>query len=909
MKRFIFLSIALFILAFSSGTYADWWNDGEYSTDVNTIALWHCNQNSGTTVTDATGNFDGTSTSDQIWDSNVKKWGSGACGFDKVYYFSNDTLWDDGLPNEFTAEFWLYLLEDIDASLPVNHSTWGKYNDNTGGARDWWNASFQNGSGYLLTQARSNETAYNLAGVQVDWNAFQWYHIAYIFDGTTMALYVDGVKDAGAAYAPMEAGSFTDFYFGTTPFGIGTEIINAIIDEIRFSDVNRAEFPSPPVSADVVDINSWRVNGFDESQVAYPKFSYLNDLNLTIDFNVFNKDNNRMTVDINYGTETTQGTGTIIVSDLNLSAAVCSDQDFTTISSCSWDWNISSVADNNYFLIFSLDSGSVAGNATDNTDNSLRIMTTEMKLRFLDENTSKPIQNLSVLFDDTTYTTEGDGIITVNLSYVTPGDYTIQAWQDDNYGTRYFEYDINQTSGIDANLSILRDVNGQVVEFVFYDSDQTTLLANKRMHFYYNGVGAIIAGIRTTDASGATSLFMNPDRNYYFIAQQGDDTQIRYDRVNATFNIPKDEDSLAGITPFDVKQSGIGLIDYANQSANIELYLFPNTVSYYTFDTNGGNAYLTRKKVVKYLGNPATATIQVYLPNVDNGVESVFFTKDSDLSTVPGIRIVVFKNIEGAGTAEVQSVITDDAGTATMSFIIDDLYSFDVYDEDDVFVFSFELRPNFTSYYINLGTASLITTPTELEYIFVLGIPNERYIAFDSSGYDINITVDVNNGTIATSWFTVSNDDGNITFNTSCGSSCSYHLELPDLNNTMDLTVTVFVETASGLKYLNSWTFVPYDSSGYNLVATLQSCDFKQGFGCDCDSNVPCFFLLMVAVFLMIATVLAIGRTITTDRSALGIVVVIEMSIFTYFTWIPAGFFILATLAVFAGLVLSRRDF
>ena len=79
--------------------------------------------------------------------------------------------------------------------------------------------------------------------------------------------------------------------------------------------------------------------------------------------------------------------------------------------------------------------------------------------------------------------------------------------------------------------------------------------------------------------------------------------------------------------------------------------------------------------------------------------------------------------------------------------------------------------------------------------------------------------------------------------------------------------------------------------------------------GCSTDPNVPCFSLLIIAAFITIAVIASAGVGVTTDMSALGIVGIISLALFTYFTWIPVGFFILAALAAFAGLVISRRGF
>ncbi|MCX6799169.1 MAG: Ig-like domain-containing protein, partial [Candidatus Diapherotrites archaeon] len=106
------------------------------------------------------------------------------------------------------------------------------------------------------------------------------------------------------------------------------------------------------VSHDTIpDVNITAIDSRDISN-ALPFFSYAADQNLTIDFNVFDIENDRLTVDINYSTSNSQGSGTVIVSDLNLTTAVCPSQKWDdNVSRCSWDWNISGVGDNNYYIL------------------------------------------------------------------------------------------------------------------------------------------------------------------------------------------------------------------------------------------------------------------------------------------------------------------------------------------------------------------------------------------------------------------------------------------------------------------------------------------------------------------------------------------------------------------------------
>ncbi|MFH0955174.1 MAG: polysaccharide deacetylase family protein [Candidatus Micrarchaeota archaeon] len=127
------------------------------------------------------------------------------------------------------------------------------------------------------------------------------------------------------------------------------------------------------------DVNLTRIDSYLDNQ-PLPVFSYARDGNLTIDFNV-QDDTNNLLVDLNYSLSATQGTGTSIVRDLNLSSLStsgpyhCQDTNFFDSTQCSIDWNISNIVDANYFLLISI----TDGNQTDfnSSDNNFMIDNTK----------------------------------------------------------------------------------------------------------------------------------------------------------------------------------------------------------------------------------------------------------------------------------------------------------------------------------------------------------------------------------------------------------------------------------------------------------------------------------------------------------------------------------------------------
>ncbi|MDD5162865.1 MAG: Ig-like domain-containing protein [Candidatus ainarchaeum sp.] len=195
-------------------------------------------------------------------------------------------------------------------------------------------------------------------------------------------------------------------------------------------------FPFPP------DGNIAKIDGYPDNQ-ALPVFSYVRDGNLTIDFNVQNIDVNNLLVDLNYSSQKTQGTGTVIVADLNLNtlgttgAYHCEDTNFLNATDCGIDWNIATVPDGNYYLLLLVKDGvNTDFNSSDNN--------------FMVDNTA-PTVSISSPTDGSTSTSS-----TVTLQY---------SGSDSNSGiARYWVAVDSNAAGsfIDNNLNASYSFTGQV---------------------------------------------------------------------------------------------------------------------------------------------------------------------------------------------------------------------------------------------------------------------------------------------------------------------------------------------------------------------------------------------------------------------------------------------------------------
>ena len=228
----------------------------------------------------------------------------------------------------------------------------------------------------------------------------------------------------------------------------------------------------------VPDVNVTHIDGElahnnTDNQVITKMFSYVQDANLTIDFNAFRSVQQPLAFSLEYSTSNTYGTGTEFLSDVN-AGSVCTAYDFTSVPvKCSWDLNTIAVGlvvpDNNYYINVQMwDGTSNATNATDTkfmVDNTAPIITivdyNAGIWQFLDTNilisvadSSSGVNELWYRLDTdntvaetygawTTYT--GD-VTDANFFFGIDGNWGLQIWSNDKLGndTNSLGTDYNQ---------------------------------------------------------------------------------------------------------------------------------------------------------------------------------------------------------------------------------------------------------------------------------------------------------------------------------------------------------------------------------------------------------------------------------------------------------------------------------
>lgn len=202
---------------------------GEFDEDANTVALWHFNTGTGTTVYDATGT--GHNGTLGQGGSNVPSWeAAGRFGYGISYDGSSEefvlanSLANDFPSNQFSIEMWV--------KAPSTPDFVHLFRSDNICALEMKNLSltFSVGNGSGSTWKSLTTTILNLT----DGN---WHYLACTYNGTTLITYVDGIYYGQNMDAVVSMTAPDGYYIGGFP---GSLCFTGVIDEMRLSNIARS---------------------------------------------------------------------------------------------------------------------------------------------------------------------------------------------------------------------------------------------------------------------------------------------------------------------------------------------------------------------------------------------------------------------------------------------------------------------------------------------------------------------------------------------------------------------------------------------------------------------------------------------------------------------------------------------
>lgn len=222
---------------------------------------------------------------------------------------------------------------------------------------------------YTTTDTGIIPTSYTMAydRYAIDTNTFAGNKLTPIVtvDDTLKSLTIDDTNkitigfDDATVYSPASSAKLTHHTLSsnetkntllTTVSGVGTNdafiagfqqknfLSKNFIDVIYLLDDN-AVWYTQIIKPKDIDFN------IDYPNAELINFNKSNAIIYDINFFVKAEDANSILIDLNYNTSATQGTGAVILNDVNTTGSVitCEDSDFTNYTKCSYDWNIAGV--------------------------------------------------------------------------------------------------------------------------------------------------------------------------------------------------------------------------------------------------------------------------------------------------------------------------------------------------------------------------------------------------------------------------------------------------------------------------------------------------------------------------------------------------------------------------------------
>ena len=202
------------------------------SVAENPVGYWKFDEGSGTVAGDSSGNGNtGTLMNGPQWVNGVSGKALKLDGInDYVYVPHSSSL--DIVGNEISVEYWIKLSTDWYAELEKDYT----YDQIIYDKGDAYTAAMIKKSGahrfnipYVPPYPETNKN---------HWDANTWYHLANVFDGTQIRIYVNGVLDNVESVVGSVSRSTINLAIGSHCFG-GKHFFNGAIDEFAIYDYAR----------------------------------------------------------------------------------------------------------------------------------------------------------------------------------------------------------------------------------------------------------------------------------------------------------------------------------------------------------------------------------------------------------------------------------------------------------------------------------------------------------------------------------------------------------------------------------------------------------------------------------------------------------------------------------------------
>jgi len=541
----------------------------------------------------------------------------------------------------------------------------------------------------------------------------------------------------------------------------------------------------------------------------------------------------------------------------------------------------------------------------------------KITFNFRNEDPDLPISPM-VVFDGNSYNPSATGVLTIPLVGFATKTYEMTAY-DNNHPTRHYLFDLNQYADLNLIIALQDNTNGLSIPFKFYDVDEETILSNALIEIRFSD-GRIVE-INKTNASGEVTFYLDqrvPDYKFFITRSNG--SKLKYGRSSVVVEIPKNEITLANVTPFDIVVSVLKNTILQDKTTPQEVYVFSNTVSYYQFliDADG---YLSRKYHLQLKGDENSLVLTPYLVDDGNGASMTLKTVNYVTNKrIPGVEVKIYRNFENAGKVLVEQVVTDAKGEALVSGLPNYSYEYEVYyngklvDVQDITVTSttivISFNPAQTTAVLPIGTASVNFYPQgglldENTWIIT------QTISIDANAPSVDKVLiyatetDANKQTSDVNLYVKTINSVGV--GTTVFNSIDLNSDLtPAWDNNNNLVITVVIVYSDGSSYAWQQVYVKkIGTQALNVWSILTSNMFAI---VGCDEGKPCGILILIAVFFTIFIIAALVTTTPLRNPAhVTLVSIIPIIFFTVLGWLPIFWSVMYSVFVIVGLFAFGR--
>ena len=314
---------------------------------------------------------------------------------------------------------------------------------------------------------------------------------------------------------------------------------------------------------------------------------------------------------------------------------------------------------------------------------------------------------------------------------------------DSSYNIGVLDYYWNSNYTYDINFMLHPSSDVRSHEFIVL-TPTNEVWANKYIGFLESGSDSNITGIIQTDLEGRATINIEPDALLDVILyDENGDAIYTYENTIVTIKKPKDEITLADISPYDIYVGGLLNYNLVNQTdANITFSIFAGVTDYYTIRVADYNAtiadrkYVPRNYLVKVeMGADYTDSyiVQPYLVSTTDAIIPTIKIIDLLGRSVPDVVVVISKFVGDSPEKKIiYSEKTDSTGTLSWSAQPLDKYYIDVY-YNDVLQGSYIITPRTSAdiYWINVDTSVFVVDPTKVMYD-ISWLVNDHLIQFEN---------------------------------------------------------------------------------------------------------------------------------------------------------------------------------